>query len=164
MKRILITSVMAMLVLGCSVTAFAVDGGIDTRESIQETTVNFKVEPTYTFIIPATVELKLNEETKIYEGFGEVATEKIRLTKGATLDVAINSLNDFNLKTNEEAIERYSATVRRNNNPIVNNEVIAKFTTSEEKQSVFIDYKAEDPTFAGDYKDILTFNIKINKN
>lgn len=120
--------------------------------------------PTYTIMIPENVELKLNGETKEYEGVSEIIAEKVKLDKGYTLDVSINSLNDFNFKTTENATQGYTATIRGKDNPIVNNEVIAKFNTTEEKQSVFIDYIAEEPSFAGDYKDILTFNIKINKN
>ena len=140
-----------------SVTAFAANttGG--------ETEVSFNVDPTYTITIPATVELERQEDngTVTYENDYTIgANAGVRLKKKEYIEVTVAS--DFEMTTEQGATLDY--TITKDGNAVATGGVVAEFETNKSAQSTTIHIAANDPDFAGEYKDTVTFTVAVKTN
>ena len=153
MKKIFALILAIALMASMSVTAFAAntEGG--------STEVSFNVDPTYTVIIPATVELnKVGADDAVtYENdYTITAQAGVRLKKGETIVVTVSS--DYEMTTTEGATLAY--TITKDNAALVDS-IVAVFGTDKTEQSSTIHIAAGDPEYAGEYKDTVTFTISV---
>ena len=154
MKKLFALILTVCLLASMSTTAFAANttGG--------STEVSFNVDPTYTITIPATVELQKVEDngTVTYENDYTIgANAGVRLKKGEYIEVTIAS--DFEMTTTEGATLEYTITAE--DAAVANNGVVATFGTDKNAQSTTIHIAANDPDFAGEYKDTVTFTLTV---
>lgn len=154
MKKLFALILTVFLVATMSVTAFAANttGG--------STEVSFNVDPTYTVTIPATVELQKVEDngTVTYENDYTIeANAGVRLKKNEYIEVTVAS--DFTMETAEGATLAYGITA--GGNAVANNGVVAEFETDKNAQSTTIHIAANDPDYAGEYKDTVTFTVAV---
>ena len=157
MKKLFAIVLTFALLASLSVTAFAANttGG--------STEVSFNVDPTYTVTIPATVELERQEDngTVTYENdYTLTAQAGVRLKKGEYIEVTVAS--DFEMTTTEGATLAYSITA--GGNAVANNGVVAEFATDKAEQTATIHIAANDPDYAGEYKDTVTFTLTVKTN
>ena len=157
MKKLFALILTVCLLASTSVTAFAAntEGG--------STEVSFKVDPTYTVTIPATVELNKVEDngTVTYENDYTLTAEAgVRLKKNEYIEVTVAS--DFEMITTEGATLDYTITAE--NAAVANNGVVAEFATDKAEQTATIHIAANDPDFAGEYKDTVTFTLTVKTN
>ena len=154
MKKVFALILTVCLLATMSVTAFAANttGG--------STEVSFNVDPTYTVTIPATVELnKVDTEGVVtYENdYTLTAQAGVRLKKGEYIEVTVAS--DFEMTTTEGATLAYTITAE--GAAVANNGVVAEFETNKSAQSTTIHITANDPDYAGEYKDTVTFTVAV---
>ena len=157
MKKLFAIVLTFALLASLSVTAFAAntEGG--------STELSFNVDPTYTVTIPATVELERQEDngTVTYENdYTLTAQAGVRLKKGEYIEVTVAS--DFEMTTTEGATLDYTITAE--NAAVANNGVVAEFATDKAEQTATIHISANDPDFAGEYKDTVTFTLTVKTN
>ena len=157
MKKLFALILAVALMATMSVTAFAANttGG--------STKISFNVDPTYTITIPATVELnKVDTEGVVtYENDYTIqAVAGVRLKKNEYIEVTVAS--DFTMQTTEGATLAYSITA--GGNAVANNGVVAEFATDKNAQSTTIHIAANDPDYAGEYKDTVTFTVAVKTN
>ena len=157
MKKLFALILTVCLLASMSVTAFAANttGG--------STEVSFNVDPTYTVTIPATVELQKVEDngTVTYENDYTIgANAGVRLKKNEYIEVTVAS--DFEMTTTEGATLAYTITAE--DAAVANNGVVAEFETDKSAQSTTIHIAANDPDFAGEYKDTVTFTVAVKTN
>ena len=157
MKKLFALILTVALMATMSVTAFAANttGGF--------TEVKFNVDPTYTVTIPATVELnKVDTEGVVtYENdYTLTAQAGVRLKKGEYIEVTVAS--DFEMTTTEGATLAYTITAE--GAAVANNGVVAEFETNKSAQSTTIHIAANDPDYAGEYKDTVTFTVAVKTN
>ena len=157
MKKLFALILTVAMLATMSVTAFAANttGG--------STEVSFNVDPTYTITIPATVELQKVEDngTVTYENDYTIeAVAGVRLLKNEYIEVTVAS--DFEMTTTEGATLAYSITA--GGNAVATGGVVAEFTTDKNAQSTTIHIAANDPDFAGEYKDTVTFTLEVKTN
>ena len=158
MKKLFALILTVCLLASMSVTAFAANttGG--------STEISFNVDPTYTITIPATVELNKVEKEGVvtYENDYTVTAEAgVRLKFDEEIVVYIAS--DFTMETDEWAwldYEIYDAA----GDKVENNGAIAWFETNKNAQSTTIHIAANDPDYAGEYKDTVTFTVSVEKS
>ena len=156
MKKLFALILAVALMATMSTTAFAANttGG--------STEVSFNVDPTYTVTIPATVELNKVEYngTVAYENdYTLTAQAGVRLKKGEYIEVTIAS--DYVMETPQGATLAYTVTKDGN---ALDNDVVATFTTDKAEQTATIHIAANDPDFAGEYKDTVTFTVAVKTN
>ena len=154
MKKLFALILTVCLLATMSVTAFAANttGG--------STEVSFNVDPTYTVTIPATVELERQEDngTVTYENdYTLTAQAGVRLKKGEYIEVTVAS--EFKMTTAEGATLDYTITAE--NAAIATGGVVAEFATDKAEQTATIHIAANDPDYAGEYKDTVTFTIAV---
>lgn len=157
MKKLFALILTVAMLATMSTTAFAANttGG--------STEVSFNVDPTYTVTIPATVELERQEDngTVTYENnYTLTAQAGLRLKRGEYIEVTVAS--DFEMTTTEGATLAYSITA--GGNAVGNNGVVAEFETNKSAQSTTIHIAANDPDYAGEYKDTVTFTVAVKTN
>ena len=157
MKKLFALILAVVMIATMSTTAFAANttGG--------STEVSFNVDPTYTVTIPATVELERQEDngTVTYENDYTIgANAGVRLKKNEYIEVTVTS--DFEMTTTEGATLAYSITA--GGNAVGNNGVVAEFATDKAEQTATIHIAANDPDFAGEYKDTVTFTLTVKTN
>ena len=157
MKKLFALILTVCLLASMSTTAFAANttGG--------STEVSFNVDPTYTITIPATVELQKVEDngTVTYENdYTLTAQAGVRLKKGEYIEVTVAS--DFEMTTTEGATLAYTITAE--DAAVANNGVVATFGTDKNAQSTTIHIAANDPDYAGEYKDTVTFTVAVKTN
>ena len=157
MKKLFALILAVALMATMSVTAFAANttGG--------ETEISFNVDPTYTVTIPATVELQRKDTEGVitYENDYTLTAEAgVRLKKNEYIEVTVAS--DFEMTTTEGATLDYAITAE--NAAVANNGVVAKFATDKAEQTATIHIAANDPDFAGEYKDTVTFTLTVKTN
>ncbi len=158
MKKLFALILAIALMASLTVTAFAAntEGG--------STEVSFNVDPTYTVTIPATVELNKVEKEGVvtYENDYTITAEAgVRLKFDEEIVVYIAS--DFTMETDEWAwldYEIYDAA----GDKVENNGAIAWFETDKNAQSTTIHIAANDPDYAGEYKDTVTFTVSVEKS
>ena len=157
MKKLFALILTVCLLASMSVTAFAANATGGSTE------VSFNVDPTYTVTIPATVELNKVEDngTVTYENDYTIgANAGVRLKKGEYIEVTVAS--DFEMTTTEGANLAYAITA--GGNVVGNNGVVATFETDKDAQSTTIHIAANDPDYAGEYKDTVTFTLEVKTN
>ena len=157
MKKVFAVMLAVALMMSLPVTALAAntEGG--------STELSFNVDPTYTVTIPATVELERQEDngTVTYENdYTLTAQAGVRLKKGEYIEVTVAS--DFEMTTTEGATLDYTITAE--NAAVANNGVVAEFATDQAEQTATIHIAANDPDFAGEYKDTVTFTLTVKTN
>ena len=157
MKKLFAVILTVALLMSLSVTAFAANttGG--------STEVSFNVDPTYTVSIPATVELQKVEDngTVTYENdYTLTAQAGVRLKKGEYIEVTVAS--DFKMTTQEGATLDYAITA--GGNAVATGDVVAEFATDKTEQTATIHIAANDPDYAGEDKDTVTFTLEVKTN
>ena len=157
MKKIFALILTVAMLATMSVTAFAANttGG--------STEVSFNVDPTYTVTIPATVELQKVEDngTVTYENDYTIgANAGVRLKKNEYIEVTVAS--DFEMTTTEGATLAYTITAE--DAAVATGGVVATFETNKSAQSTTIHIAANDPDYAGEYKDTVTFTVAVKTN
>ena len=163
MKKFLAFALALVMVLSLSVTAFASGTGNDdsASDNTKDTSVTFNVAPTYTVTIPQKVELdkKTAENGTItYEKDLTISAENVRLLEGQKIKVQLTGC-DFTL-TAGNTNWPYTVTVG-NESITAQNNVVATFETSTNKQSSTLHFAAGNPEFAGEYSDTVTFTISV---
>ena len=159
MKKLFALILAVVMIATMSVTAFAAEIGPGANASQGYTEISFNVDPTYTITIPATVELNKVEKEGVvtYENDYTVTAEAgVRLKFDEEIVVYIAS--DFTMETDEWAwldYEIYDAA----GDKVENNGAIAWFETDKNAQSTTIHIAANDPDYAGEYKDTVTFTV-----
>ena len=156
MKKLFALILTVALLATMSTTAFAAntEGG--------STEVSFNVDPTYTVTIPATVELQKVEDngTVTYENdYTLTAQAGVRLKKGEYIEVTVAS--DFEMTTTEGATLAY--TITKDAAALVDS-IVAEFDTDKAAQTSVIHIAANDPDFAGEYTDTVTFTLTVKTN
>ena len=149
MKKLFAFVLALVLMASLAVPAYA-----DTTE------VKFNVDPTYTITIPATVELQKVETDGVitYENDYTIEADAgVRLKKNEYIEVTVDS--DFEMSTTEDATLVY--TITADGNPVAQGGVVAQFTTDKAGQAATLHIAADDPDFAGEYKDTVTFTISV---
>lgn len=157
MKKLLALILAITLMATMSVTAFATD--VTTDGGTGDTLVSFSVSPAYTVTIPATVTLEKKDAEGVitYENDYTITAEAgVRLNKGETIVVTVAS--DYVMETAQGATLPYTITL---GGAALENNVVATFTTATAPQSSTIHIAADDPWFAGEYKDTVTFTIAV---
>ena len=160
MKKLFALILTVCLLASMSTTAFAAEIGPGANASQGSTEVSFNVDPTYTVTIPATVELQKVEDngTVTYENdYTLTAQAGLRLKRGEYIEVTVAS--DFEMTTTEGATLAYSITA--GGNAVGNNGVVAEFETNKSAQSTTIHIAANDPNYAGEYEDTVTFTVAV---
>ena len=157
MKKVFVVMLAVALMMSLPVTALAAntEGG--------STKLSFNVDPTYTVTIPATVELQKVEDngTVTYENdYTLTAQAGVRLKKGEYIEVTVTTDNE--METPEGATLAYTITAE--NAAVANNGVVAEFATDKAEQTATIHIAANDPDFAGEYKDTVTFTVAVKTN
>jgi len=158
MKKLFALILAITLMASMSITAFAANTESGSTE------VSFNVDPTYTVTIPATVELNKVEKEGVvtYENDYTITAEAgVRLKFDEEIVVYIAS--DFTMETDEWAwlnYEIYDAA----GDKVENNGAIAWFETDKNAQSTTIHIAANDPDYAGEYKDTVTFTVSVEKS
>ena len=157
MKKLFALILTVAMLATMSVTAFAANttGG--------STEVSFNVDPTYTITIPATVELQKVEDngTVTYENDYTIeAVAGVRLKKNEYIEVTVAS--DFEMTTTEGATLAYTITAE--DAAVATGGVVAEFETNKDAQSTTIHIAANDPDYAGEYKDTVTFTLTVKTN
>ena len=157
MKKLFALILAIVMIATMSTTAFAAN----TTGGYAE--LSFNVDPTYTVTIPATVELQKveNNGTVTYENdYTLTAQAGVRLKKGEYIEVTVAS--DFEMTTTEGATLAYGITAA--GAPVANNGVVAEFDTDKAEQTATIHIAANDPDYAGEYKDTVTFTVAVKTN
>ena len=163
MKKLFALILTVAMLATMSVTAFAAEIGPGANASQGSIEVSFNVDPTYTVTIPATVELERQEDngTVTYENdYTLTAQAGVRLKKGEYIEVIVAS--DFKMTTTEGATLEY--TIPAENAVVANNGVVAEFATDKAEQTATIHIAANDPDFAGEYEDTVTFTVAVKTN
>ena len=158
MKKLIALILTVCLMVTMSVTAFAANttGG--------STEVSFNVDPTYTITIPASVELQRQEDNGVvtYENDYTIgAVAGVRLKNNEYIEVTVAS--DFTMETKEYAWLNYEI-LDANGKKVENNDVVAEFETDKNAQSTTIHIAANDPDYAGEYTDTVTFTLEVKTN
>lgn len=165
MKKLLTGILTAALCLSMAVPAFATEINQDSDPKEGKTEVTFNVDPAYTVTIPGTVELEKVDDagTVTYEKDLTVsAAAGARLLEGQTIQVTLAS--DFELDTSADANYKlpYTVKVGASEDAIKSGDVVATFGTSTTEQTSVLHFAAEDPAYAGDYSDTVTFTISTS--
>lgn len=165
MKKLLSIPLALTLVLTASTSVFAADINQNSNQNA-DTTVTFKVDPAYTVTIPADVTLDRKtgtDGTITYEKDLTVSASDVRLLEGKKVRVTLDS--SFKLTTGAQGAKYelpYTVKVGTSGSAITNGDVVADFTTLDSnKWSSTLHFAAENPTYAGDYKDTVIFNIAV---
>lgn len=171
MKKLLCFTLTALLAAALAVPAFADDTKTLNGSKLSDTTeVKFSVQPTYTVTIPATVELgkvTAQDGTVTYEKDLTLTAGNVRLNENEKLKVSLTS--DYKLSVNSAALTyELPYTVKATTtNPNTSKDVtttdteVATFGTNTTDQTVTLHFAAQNPTYAGDYKDTVTFNLAM---
>ena len=163
MKKLFALILAVCLLASMSTTAFAAEIGPGANASQGSTEVSFNVDPTYTVTIPATVELQKVEDngTVTYENDYTIgANAGVRLKKNEYIEVTVAS--DFEMTTTEGATLAY--TIIAEDAAVATGGVVATFGTDKNAQSTTIHIAANDPDYAGEYKDTVTFTVAVKTN
>ena len=163
MKKLFALILTVVMIATISTTAFAAEIGPGANASQGSTEVSFNVDPTYTVTIPATVELNKVEDNGVvtYENdYTLTAQAGVRLKKGEYIEVTVAS--DFEMTTTEGATLAY--TITAGGNDVATGGIVAEFDTDKAEQTATIHIAANDPDYAGEYKDTVTFTVAVKTN
>ena len=159
MKKLFALILAVVMIATMSVTAFAAEIGPGANASQGSTEVSFNVDPTYTVTIPATVELQKVEDngTVTYENDYTIgANAGVRLKKNEYIEVTVAS--DYVMETPQGATLAY--TITKDAAALVDS-IVAEFDTDKAAQTSVIHIAANDPDFAGNYSDTVTFTVAV---
>ena len=167
MKKVLSVILCFVLMITFSVTAFAdtPDRTVDQDAATQagNVAVGFGVDPTYIVTIPATVELEKKNKNNVitYEKDYTLKANDVRLLEGEVLEVKIAS--DFKLKTSEEAVYElpYQVFKQGETTALTANSIAASFDTLTTEQTQVLNLKADNPQYAGNFSDTVTFTVAV---
>lgn len=163
MKKLLAIALALVMVLSLSVTAFAADNTFSPSDnSGKNTTVTFNVDPTYTVTIPATVTLAKDQDAGNYKQDATITATDVRLLEGQTITVTLAS--DFKLTTGAAGATYelpYTVKVGDSETAIATGDTVATFNTDTNRQSSTLHFAADNPTYAGNYSDTVTFTISV---
>ncbi len=169
MKKLLASVLAITMCATMAVPAFATANEIEINQGSTdkdaEIDVILEVAPTYTVTIPATVELEKEDNSSapvtIYSQRAYITAENVRLEEGQTLQVTINT--DYTLATSEDDAEYTLPYTISGDSGAVSGEdaLVAEFETGTEEQSQPLTFRAEDPEYAGDYSDTVTFTVSV---
>ena len=156
MKKLFALILAVVMIATMSTTAFAANttGG--------STKISFNVDPTYTITIPPTVELQKVEDdgTVTYENDYTIgANAGVRLKKNQYIEVTVAS--DYVMETPQGATLAY--TITKDAAALVDS-IVAEFDTDKAAQTSVIHIAANDPDFAGEYTDTVTFTLEVKTN
>ena len=169
MKKLLCFTLTALLAAALAVPAFA-DTNVnqDSPKKEADTTVQFKIDPTYTVTIPATVELgkaTAQDGTVTYEKDLTLTASNVRLNENEKLKVSLQS--DYKLTVKNTALTyELPYTVTANKDTTSEKQVTkddtecVRFVTKTDNQSVTLHFAAGNPKYAGDYSDTVNFELK----
>lgn len=161
MKKLLTIMLALVMVLSLSVTAFATNIDQDSNPKTADTSVTFNVDPTYTVTIPATVTLAKDADGS-YKQDATITATDVRLLEGQTITVTLAS--DFKLTTGAAGATYelpYTVKVGTSDTAIVDGGTVATFGTDTNSQSSTLHFAANNPTYAGEYSDTVTFTIAV---
>lgn len=162
MKKFITTAIALAMVLAVSTTAFAAEVNQGSADKTGNTDITFNVDPTCTVTIPATVTLT-KKEGGGYESTAEItASAGLRLNKGKVINVTLSTC-DYTLSSDEGATLAY--TVKVGNADITDSTTpVAIFTTENNSavQTSTLTFHADEPTYAGNYSDTITFTIAVD--
>lgn len=161
MKKFLTCVLVTLMVLSLSGVVFAAEIDEGSADPSGSTSVTFQVDPTYTVTIPATVTLEKDAETGNYKQDATITATDVRLEEGKVIVVTLSG--DFVLTAGKAELP-YTVTVGENSTAVVDGTVVATFVTSTEAQSVTLHFAANNPTYAGNYSDTVTFTIAVPEN
>ncbi len=123
------------------------------------TTVEFSVEPTYSVTIPAKVELADNG-SGIYANSGIIDAQDVFLEPNQAIVVTISG--DFELENEIDSGITVGYQAEGPNGIVGNGDIVTAFDTSDEPQSVNVEFStSEEPEYAGNYSDTVTFGISV---
>ena len=170
MKKVLSFLLAITLYSLIGMTAFAAK--TDQNVTVQETdtTVQFTVASTYTVVIPESVTLAYSETTNNYIGIGMITVPSCRLENNEGLVVSIaasaNYDDGFYMVTSQGTKQSYTIESdlkkqETGNGTVFLNDICAAFETSTTSKSVSLTYWAENPEFAGNYSNTLTFGFSV---
>ena len=160
MKKLFALILTVCLLATMSTTAFAAEIGPEANASQGSTEISFNVDPTYTVTIPAKVELQKIDTDGIitYENDYTIgANAGVRLKKNEYIEVTVAS--DYVMETPQGATLAY--TITAGGNAVATGGVVATFETDKAAQSTTIHIAANDPDYAGEYKDTVTFTVAV---
>lgn len=164
MKKIITLALVSALALTASITTFATDITPETSDPKEaDTDIVFEVKPTYTITIPSEITLEQKTENGVttYEKVLEITADSVKLPK--TKQIVVTMTGDFEFKADDtdQSTVDYTVTVGNSTAAIANGDRVATFSTNTAKQSSKLNFKADEPEYAGKYKDTVTFNITI---
>lgn len=164
MKKIITLALVSALALTASITAFATDITPDTPAPKEaDTNVIFDVAPNYTITIPSEITLEQKTENGVttYEKVLEITADSVKLPK--TKQIAVTMTGDFKFTADDtdQSTVDYTVTVGNSTAAIANGDRVATFSTNTAQQSSKLNFKANEPEYAGKYEDTVTFNIAI---
>ena len=129
------------------------------KPSSANTEVEFSVEPTYTVTIPAKVELADNG-SGTYANTGILTAEDVFLEPNQAIAVTISG--DFKLENEIDSGIKVSYQAEGPLGIVGNGDIVTLFGTSDNSQSAAIQFRTtEEPQYAGDYSDTVTFGIAV---
>lgn len=170
MKK-LVTGILTLaLCMTTALPAFAADTIIDqdvTLPTDGKTTVSFHVDPTYTITIPATVTLEQTtapDGTVTYESTETISADAgLRLEESGYIQVSLTAC-DYTLTAGDYTDYELPYTVKVGSTEITSdNNKVAAFTTENNSaiQTSTLSFAAENPTYAGEYSDTVTFTVAV---
>lgn len=167
MKKLLCFTLTAVLAAALAVPAFA-DTNVnqDSENKTAQTTVQFNIAPTYTVTIPATVTLnkKTDDVTNAvtYENTFDITAKDVCLNEGKRLRVSLDS--DYQLTSGTTKLD-YTVTAKTETSAekavTKDNRECATFATSTAEQTVTLHFAANNPQYAGNYSDTVTFTLAV---
>lgn len=129
------------------------------KPSSANTEVEFSVEPDYIVTIPATVTLEDNG-SGIYANTGTITADDVFLKPNQAIAVTISG--DFKLENEIDSGITVDYQAEGPMGIVGNGDIVTLFGTSDESQSAEVEFSTlEDPQYAGNYSDTVTFGISI---
>ena len=156
MKKLLSMPLALTLVLTASTSVFAAD--------INQNSSNQNADTTVTIPADVTLDRKTGTDGTItYEKDLTVSASDVRLLEGKKVQVTLDS--DFKLTTGAQGAQYelpYTVKVGTSGSEIKSGDVVANFITLDfDNWSSTLHFAAENPKYAGDYNDTVTFNIAV---
>ena len=164
MKKIITLALVSAMALTTSITAFATEITPQTSDPKKaDTNVVFDVAPTYTITIPSEITLEQKTENGVttYEKVLEITADSVKLPKTKQIAVTMTSDFKFTADDTDQSTVDYTVTVGNSTTAIASGDRVATFSTNTAQQSNELNFKANEPEYAGKYKDTVTFNIAI---
>ncbi len=157
MKKSIVILALCIGTMPLSIAAQAAD---------RQTEVTFSADPSYTVIIPEKVVLQKTLDptgTVTYENDEQsVSVEKVRIGSEESLMITLTS--DYHLDVDGTMYYSLPYTVRAGDKAVTaDDDLVAVYSTKQEKQETPLYFAAEDPVFAGTYTDTVVFNISIKQ-